>query len=357
MPNDGVRNPSTTDGPATGKLDNLATKTDAPAMSKADVSASPKVDVPATPGADVAPTQKADAVAPKDGPAASNAIAVPPESADAPHAVPKESSLGDKIYDFGRSFTSKAEKEICDHKWLVGGAAVVGAGLLALAGRGKIREMFSTEKEISATAEILERDAVLAKVGPIPDVVRPELTATAAKEMPKEFEKAANDYRSSLSDLKRLPSHYELGEAESVSGFAERILQHRAPITGERINPDVISKEVERLSALNSEITAATAGQRLLVHDEAALSKLAEVTQFKHVPQLGQMLKQYGVSEESIQDAFKIQNSLPKENRPLIGQVLVDNGLATKEQVDKAFEQQNALKSLLKEVRQAPENQ
>ena len=62
-------------------------------------------------------------------------------------------------------------------------------------------------------------------------------------------------------------------------------------------------------------------GATLTVYAENDLTKLAENTRFKHVPQLGQ--------------------------------ILTDEGLATKEQVDAVFGKQGDLKKILADVRKA----
>jgi hypothetical protein len=116
------------------------------------------------------------------------------------------------------------------------------------------------------------------------------------------------------------------------------------------VSDEAIATEAKRIKSLNPDI-GKNSNQRLLVHDAPTLGALADTSIYKHVPQIGQLLKQHGVSEENMQDALRIQSSLPAENRPLIGQVLVDAKLATRAQVDQAFEQQNALKALLKSVR------
>ncbi|MBK9620769.1 MAG: hypothetical protein IPO31_16475 [Candidatus Obscuribacter sp.] len=58
------------------------------------------------------------------------------------------------------------------------------------------------------------------------------------------------------------------------------------------------------------------------------------------------------MTEEQIQAALKIQASQTPETKQLLGQILQEQGLATKAQVDGAFSQQNKLKDALKAVRQ-----
>jgi LysM repeat protein len=300
----------------------------------------PEVKAPDTKASDKPPPPAEKAPAP----APTSSYEVPP---------PKSPGLMDQLYSYGKEACDEGKQLYHDHKWLIGGAALVGTAALLVASRGRISKLLGAEKEIGATAQTIERDAVLAKVGAIPDVERPQITSLIgfdADAKAAQFETAATGYRSSLAKLTELPTHYTIGEEETVPGLAKRVLEERAPITGERITPESIETEATRIRALNPTIDQAVGDPLVVVHDGPAISKLAETTRFKHVPQIGQLLKQHGVSEDNIQDAFKLQNSLPKENRPLIGQILVDEKLATKEQVDNAFEHQNSLKAMLKDV-------
>jgi hypothetical protein len=209
----------------------------------------------------------------------------------------------------------------------------------------------SPEAKGAATAEKTERDAVLAKVGTIPDVERPQIASTGSNDVQKEFAKAATDYGSALLKLKNdLPSHYTIGKNGTVPDLAKRVLEDRAPITGENINPAAINTEAKRIEALNPNISQPDGNQSLLVYDTPALSKLADTTSFKYVPQIGQLLTQEGVPQANVDEGLRIQNSLPKANRPLIGQILVNSQLATQSEVDQAFGQQNSLKATLKDV-------
>jgi LysM repeat protein len=326
------------------------------------VDASVPVSVPDTPPPSVnaaadtkAPDAKApDAKAPDAKAPDAKAADTPPPPAPAngaDKAPPEAPGLIDNLSSYGKEACDEARKIGHDHPWLVGAGVLIGTAAILALSKGKLSKLFGAEKELSLTAQAIERQAVLAKVGAIPDVERPVIASIVTSEVPKEFEKAATEYRSSLIILKNdLPSHYTIGETETVPDLAKRVLEERAPITGERINPAAISTEAERIQGLNPNINQIDGDQRLLVHDAPAIAKLAETTRFKHVPQIGQLLKQHGVSEENVQEAFRIQNSLPKENRPLIGQILVDSKLATKPQVDQAFEQQNSLKAMLKDV-------
>jgi hypothetical protein len=270
------------------------------------------------------------------------------------NAPPKTEGLIGNIYSFGKEIVDDTKQLGHDHPLLLEIGGALGAAAILIASRGKLDRLFGAEKELSATTRMLEREGILARVGVIPDVERPQISSLlpfAESGEQSDFQSAAVAYRSSLFKLKhQLPTHYLLGETETVPELAKRALTDRVPITGERVSDEAIATEAKRIKSLNPDI-GKNSNQRLLVHDAPTLGALADTSIYKHVPQIGQLLKQHGVSEENMQDALRIQSSLPAENRPLIGQVLVDAKLATRAQVDQAFEQQNALKALLKSVR------
>jgi LysM repeat protein len=336
-------------------------ETQAPAVTPDTALDKSKTPTPSpAPGDASTPAGKPDILAPVGPPADAKAPDTPPPAEKAPvpatangsdQAAPKPPDLMDKIYSYGKEACDEGKQIYHDHKWWVIGAGAVLGTAAIIASRGRISKLFGTENELGATAQTIERDAVLAKVGTIPDVERPQIASFAGFDEQSQFEKAATDYRSSLFQLKhQLPTHYTFGENETVPALAKRVLEDRAPITGERISAESIETEAARIRGLHPTIDQTAGDQNLLVHDIPTISKLAETTRFKHVPQIGQLLKQHGVSEDNIQEAFRLQNTLPKENRPLIGQILVEQNLASKEQVDQAFGQQNSLKAMLKDV-------
>lgn len=229
--------------------------------------------------------------------------------------------------------------------------ANIGKGIAGADGKVVAEKLVA--KPLSGGA-VAEKEAVVKQVGEIPNVVRPQGEALGGKVASDAFKQYGDAYKGSLSELKSIPSHYTPAAGESASQFAERIIKDRGRITGERVFPDTVEKEVKRLQALNPQLESAglKEGQQILVHDQASMSALADTTMFKHVPQIGQILKRNGVPEEAVEQAFKIQQAIPPgPNRPLIGQILVDNKLATKEQVDLAFADQNALKDALKAIK------
>lgn len=253
-------------------------------------------------------------------------------------------------------------------KMVMGGAArTEGKALGATLGRevGEVAATDGANVALKASSEkliakplsggaVAEKEAVVKQVGEIPNVVRPQGEALGGKVVSDAFKPFGDAYKGSLTELKTIPSHYTPAAGESTSQFAERIIKDRGRITGERVFPDTVEKEVKRLQALNPGLESAglTEGKQVLVHDQSSMSALADTTMFKHVPQIGQILKRNGVPEEAVEQAFKIQQAIPPgPNRPLIGQILVDNKLATKEQVDLAFADQNALKDALKAIK------
>lgn len=273
-------------------------------------------------------------------------------TSDADKTLSAHPGIVDEIRADGERLFDATKSAIEAHPWLSGTIATVGAAAVAFAFRGRLETMFKTEANLMQAVQQTERASVLSKVGEIPDVARPQIEKLASGGISAEFQKTEFAYLGSLKQLAGLPSHYDVLPNESLGNFAERILNSRTAITGERINPEAISKEAVRLRELNSSIIGEKIeAEKLLVHDRAAIEKLAEITQFKHVPQLGQFLKQHGVSEDNIQQALRIQSAQTQDRKQLIGQILVDNNFATKEQIEQAFGQQNALKETLKRVR------
>lgn len=189
----------------------------------------------------------------------------------------------------------------------------------------------------------------------IPDIQRPQV-AESNFSLDAVKQKASASYSEDLSKIWKLPATGRANEGENLAGFAERNLRDRATLTGERINPEAIAKELDRISKLNPEINADAilSGKVLNVNTPDSLLKAAEELQFKHVPQIGQFLKGTGkISEEQIGKALEIQRAIPQgAPRKLIGEILVENKLAAQADVDLAFSNQQELKAALKEVRE-----
>ncbi|MBU6454121.1 MAG: hypothetical protein KGS72_20240 [Cyanobacteria bacterium REEB67] len=136
------------------------------------------------------------------------------------------------------------------------------------------------------------------------------------------------------------------------SGMEKTAAEKMAAQAGERITADALGEEEKRLTLLNPALARegpnVKAGATIKIYNQHDLTKLAEKTQFKFVPPLGQFLKENGVTEEQIGRALDIQKAQPIEQKKLLGQILSDEGLATKELVDAA---QGELKKVLVEVR------
>jgi hypothetical protein len=228
-----------------------------------------------------------------------------------------------------------------------GESAIAAGGAITKTGEEILLPKAATEKMAAQTGE---REAVLKQVGPIPDVERPMLNGAAKNAIPEHFAKAASDYQGSLAKLKQLSLTHTAGAGQDMAAMAKEILEGRVPVTGERISPESLADEVKRLYTRNPELEVKE-GSTVIVYAENDLTKLAEKTQFKHVPQLGQLLKENGVTEEQIGKALNIQKAEPQASKRLIGQILTDEGLATKDQVDAAFAKQGQLKGILANVR------
>jgi hypothetical protein len=274
--------------------------------------------------------------------------------------APLHSSLFDDAYKHLAKATTSLVSAVEHHQCIAIGSAVAGAALLIYASRGEsIVAAESTIEKGGTTllapgeklaAQAGERQAVLKQVGVIPDVERPMLDAAAQNAVPEYFSKAANEYGLSLGKVKEFAPTYTARAGQDISAVAKDVLEQRAPITGERVTAESIADEAKRLTARNPELELKE-GANVILYADNDLKKLAEKTQFKHVPQIGQFLKEKGVTEEQIGRALAIQKAEPQASKRLIGQILTDDGLATKEQVDAAFAKQGQLKGLLAEVR------
>jgi hypothetical protein len=199
-------------------------------------------------------------------------------------------------------------------------------------------------------AQSTERQQVLAKVGPIPAVERPSLDGSEKNTSTDPSKKFDDDYASSLAQLKELPKTYTAGPGQDLQDIAKKIVDARAPITGETLSADTYTAEYKSLSALNPGMQIKD-GTQITVYKDADLEQLAEKTEFKYVPQIGQFLKENGVTDQQIDQALKVQKAEPTGQQKLLGQILTDEGLATKQQVDAAFANQNQLKTELASVR------
>lgn len=229
------------------------------------------------------------------------------------------------------------------------------ATLSAIAGAAIIgKRFFSPSASSIASSEFRASEGLLrgAAGEVLPNIERPfisELTDTAAM-----IGKSRDAYGKDLAKLWAQPRTAQALEGESFGQFAERMIAQRAPITGERINAEKIGKELAHLGSINagglSEHTIIS-GQTLNITSREHLVHLAEEMQFKHVPQIGQFLKSTGrIGEKDIEAALQIQKAAPTP-APKIGEILVNNKLATQSDVDLAFANQTELKDVLKALR------
>jgi len=134
---------------------------------------------------------------------------------------------------------------------------------------------------------------------------------------------------------------------ETLRSIAAGELELRRAITGERTTGEA---ELARLERNNPDLNpdAKIGGRNVIMYTSEDLSAVLSDARFKYVPQIGQYLKQLGITEAQIQNALRIQNEQPHgTQRQLLGQILVNEGHATQAQVDAAFSAQQLLKELL----------
>lgn len=256
----------------------------------------------------------------------------------------KDKNLGES----SNSLLSDAYDLVQEHPLASG----VAAGAALLAGAYLMRGRFSGQGRLLGEVENAGKE-IFKHVDEIPDVLRPGLRSLSTKEVPAVIARAGDDYLVTLNNVKGMSRSATLEPGETMQSFAQDLLKRRSGITGEFVNEKNIGEETTRLLGLNKRMSAdkiAARAQEIIVHDDASLRALGEKAQFKHVPQLGQFLKQFGVTEEQIQTAFNIQKAQAPAERQLLGQILKDNKLASNEQVESAFTQQNEMKAYLRQV-------
>ncbi len=270
--------------------------------------------------------------------------------------VPPQSSLFDDAYKYLAKATTSLVSAVEHHPCIAIGSAVAGAGLLICTIRGE--SIVAAESAIQKggttllapgeklAAQVGEREAVLKQVGVIPDVERPMLNAAAKNAVPEYFTKAANEYGLSLGKVKQFAPTYTARAGQDINAVAKDVIEQRALITGERVTPESIADESKRLTARNPELELKE-GANVVVYADNDLTKLAEKTQFKHrTARLDNSSKKRGHRRANRQGTGNSKGE-PQASKRLIGQILTDEGLATKEQVDAAFAKQGQLKGLL----------
>jgi len=168
---------------------------------------------------------------------------------------------------------------------------------------------------------------------------------------PPTAEQLMSGYPAQLAKLEQLPRSVTAQDNQTVLQLAEQLIQARQPITGETLNSKSIDAEGARLKArIGFEENENVGGKTLQVYNDQDIANLANKTAFRFLPQLGQLLKLQGVSETQVEEALKVQGDQPPDNRQLIGEILVDKGYATKDQVDDVFKQQLANRESLSRV-------
>jgi hypothetical protein len=206
--------------------------------------------------------------------APSEKLFVPGRSKNQSESQPQDESYA------GRAYRATLES-LKEHPYLYAGGAIAALSLgaaakMALGGAARTegkaltttlgKEIAGTETKVTAEklvakplsgGAVAEKEAVIKQVGEIPNVVRPQGEALGGKVASDAFKQYGDAYRGSLTELKTIPSHYTPAAGESTSQFAERIIKDRGRITGERVFPDTVEKEVKRLQALNPQLESA----------------------------------------------------------------------------------------------------
>jgi diguanylate cyclase (GGDEF)-like protein len=183
-----------------------------------------------------------------------------------------------------------------------------------------------------------------------------EHTRIASSEKPVEPEQLLANYPSELVKINSLARTARIEPGTTMKELAERLINGRMPLTGERLTPETVSAEVDRLTERTGITTAdfPRYDGNLTVYTDADMSMLAERAGFRFVPQIAQLIKIRGIaSEAQIQEAFRTQQQAPADQRPLIGDIMVDKGYATRQQMDEAFDHQFQLRDQARRFRES----
>ena len=69
---------------------------------------------------------------------------------------------------------------------------------------------------------------------------------------PEKLTEFGAKYADSVKKLYDLPRTYQGQDGDTFPTVAEKVLKERSAVTGERVTPDNVAKETERLQKLNS---------------------------------------------------------------------------------------------------------
>jgi len=170
-------------------------------------------------------------------------------------------------------------------------------------------------------------------------------------EKPVTAQQLADNFTGTVEKLAEMPRVVRAEGGTTHEQLAEQLLKHRMPMTGEQISPEKIGAEAMRLR----ERTGIATGEfksdlTFTAYTNDEIAGLADKASFRFLPQIGQFLKRNGVNEDHIAEAVRIQAQTSTGRRPLLGEILVDNGLCTKDKVDIAFAEQGRLRQNLLEM-------
>ncbi|MBY0552717.1 MAG: hypothetical protein K2W95_35870 [Candidatus Obscuribacterales bacterium] len=185
---------------------------------------------------------------------------------------------------------------------------------------------------------------------PLPDILR-----TAASDVSLEaegaafknaLESASAAYERDMLKLWALPRSTTAASGDTLQSLASRLISERAVFTGEAISPKLIATELASLQRLNPLLTqgCVVEASTVATYDVHRLTAIASDLRFRHVPQIGKFL---GISEKQVAEALEIQM---KDKSRLLGDIFIEQKLATPASVEAAFGRQKQLKEALAET-------
>jgi diguanylate cyclase (GGDEF)-like protein len=173
-----------------------------------------------------------------------------------------------------------------------------------------------------------------------------EHTRIAARAEPTRPEHLIGNYPKELARISEINRTVTPTEGQTLPELAKQLLEERLPLTGERVTPEAVNAEVARLGQRTGLNECDVLGaDSLTVYNDADISVLAERAAFRFVPEFGQLLKigEKPIEPAQLEEALRIQRSTTAEQKPLLGEIMVRQGYATRQQVDEAFAHQSAL--------------
>ncbi len=187
----------------------------------------------------------------------------------------------------------------------------------------------------------------------IPDVLRTRMPVGALTggetSLQEALASASSAYRADAAKLWALPGSVKATAQDTLHTISRDLVSTRSAITGEALSEKAVGTQLTWLKDLNPALNpvAALDGATVVTYDAAKLTALTGDLRFRHVPQLGEFL---GIAKAEQDACLAIQMT---DRTRLLGQIFVEQKLATTEAVELAFARQTQWKQSLSQVQQS----